>query len=83
MPVTTRCAHLQWWWRKEEKAAGLLMRGMTEMAVKRYSNENHVRSEIISVIFAVIFYPLAGMRGDERGNLFAHTILKLDDTISF
>ena len=60
----------------------MLMRGMTEMAVKRYSNENHVRSEIISVIFAVIFYPLAGMRGDERGNLFAHTILKLDDTIS-
>jgi hypothetical protein len=57
------------------------MRWMTEMAVKRYSNENHVRSEIMSVIFAVIFYPLAGMRGDERGNLFAHTILKLDDTI--
>jgi hypothetical protein len=39
------------------------MRGMTEMAVKRYSNENHLRSEILSVIFAVIFYP----RGDERG----------------
>ena len=35
----------------------------------------------MSVIFAVIFYPLAGMRGDERGNLFAHTVLKLDDTI--
>ena len=50
------------------------MWGMTEMAVKRYSNENHVRSEIISVFFAVIFYALAGMRGDERGNLFAHTI---------
>ena len=59
------------------------MRGMTKMAVKRYSNENHVRSEIISVIFAVIFYPLAGMRGDERKNLFAHTILKLGNTISF
>ena len=29
----------------------------------------------------MIFYPLAGMRGDERGNLFAHTILKLDDPI--
>ena len=37
---------------------------------KRYSNQNHVRLEILSVIFAVIFYPLAGMRGDERGNLF-------------
>ena len=37
---------------------------------KRYSNQNHVRLEIISVIFALIFYPLAGMRGDERGNSF-------------
>ncbi len=83
MPVTTRCAHLQWRWLKEEDGSRIVDGGMTEMAVKRYSNENHVRSELISVFFAVIFYALAGMRGDERGNLFAHTILKLDDTISF
>ena len=41
---------------RKRTAAGLLMRGMTEMAVKRYSNENYVRSERLSVIFAVIFY---------------------------
>ena len=39
---------------------------------KRYSNQNHVLLEILSVIFVVIFYPLAGMRENERGNLFAH-----------
>ncbi len=48
--------------------------GMTEMAVKRYSNENHVHSEIISVFFAVIFYPLAGMRGDEGEFVRTHEI---------
>ena len=79
--MTTRCAHLQWQLRKEEDGSRIADEGDDGDGRKRYSNQNHVRLEILSVIFAVIFYPLAGMRADERGNLFAHRILKLHDTI--